>query len=305
MDLEIHAGDSVGLVGESGSGKSSLGRALLRLNDYSAGSVVFDGTDLGSLSRQQMRSLRRRMQLVFQDPYSSLNPRMRVQALLEEPLAIHGIVPRAERADRVRQLLELVSLNPEQASRFPHEFSGGQRQRIGIAQALAVEPEFLVCDEPISALDVSVQAQIINLLMDLRDQLDLTFLFIGHDLDAVRRLCDRVFVMYLGKIVESGTTESVYQNPRHPYTRALLSSSPKPDPVEERTRQRILLTGDLPSPDNIPSGCRFHGRCWLYEQLARPARCRTEEPAAARIDESHTAACHFTDHLDRPGPPNE
>lgn len=297
VDLTIQPGDSVGLVGESGSGKSTLGRALLRLNSYSGGSVSYDGIDLGSVGRRDALALRSRMQLVYQDPFSSLNPRMKVRAILEEPLTIHGLARGKDRARRVQELLAMVSLDPALADRFPHELSGGQCQRVGIAQALAVEPQFLVCDEPVSALDVSVQAQIINLLMDLRDSLDMTFLFIGHDLEIVRRLCDRVFVMYLGKIVESGPTNSVYENPSHPYTRSLLSASPKPDPVAERTRQRIILKGDLPRPDEVQSGCRFRSRCWLYESLGRPERCAIEEPKPFVVESEHTAACHFVDQL--------
>lgn len=297
VDLEIRRGESIGLVGESGSGKSTLGRALLRLHSYASGSVTYDGVDIGSLGRKGVRTLRRKIQMVYQDPFSSLDPRMRVKDIIAESLIIHGIAGDKQRAERVAELLSLVSLDSKLGDRFPHELSGGQCQRVGIAQALAVQPDFLVCDEPVSALDVSVQAQIINLLMDLRDRLDVTFLFIGHDLEVIRRLCDRVFVMYLGKIVEVGPTESVYKNPGHPYTRSLLSASPLPDPVTERTRQRIILEGDLPMPDQIPSGCRFRSRCWLYESLGRPEKCAAEQPEQQPVDDGHTAACHFTDSM--------
>lgn len=293
VDLVIERGECVGLVGESGSGKSTLGRALLRLTKTTRGTLRFDGQDVEALGHRELRRLRRRMQIVYQDPYSSLDPRMTVSQLLAEPLAIHGLFPGRARKRRVEELLDLVALPASVARRYPHEFSGGQRQRIGIAQALAVEPEFIVCDEPVSALDISIQAQIINLLMDLRDQLNLTYLFIGHNLDTVRHISDRVLVMYLGKVVEAAATTDLYESPRHPYTRALLSSSPLPDPVPERERTRIVLHGDPPSPADVPDGCRFRPRCWLYESLGRPERCRAEEPVADTLDDAHAVACHF------------
>jgi oligopeptide/dipeptide ABC transporter ATP-binding protein len=291
VSLSIHAGESVGLVGESGSGKTSLGRAILRLVEWSQGSVVLDGVSLGELSGSKLRAMRKRMQMVLQDPRSSVDPRFRVDRVVAEPLRIHGIASSSGIKARVAELLELVALDGAMARRFPHELSGGQLQRVGIAQALAADPEFLILDEPVSALDVSVQAQIINLLIDLRSRLNLTYLFIGHDLDVVRRVCDRVLVMYLGSVVEAGPVDDVYDNPRHPYTKALLSASPKPDPVAERSRQQILITGERPSPGDIPSGCRFHQTCWLYEQLDRPARCREEAPVMTGTE--HRAACHF------------
>lgn len=294
VNLSIRAGEAVGLVGESGSGKTSLGRAILRLIDWSEGSVVLDGLSLGALNRRSLRAIRKRMQMVLQDPRSSLDPRMRIERIVAEPLRIHRLTDRAQLSDRVDELLGLVALDPAMRRRFPHELSGGQLQRVGIAQALAASPDFLVLDEPVSALDVSVQAQVINLLIDLRERLNLTYLFIGHDLDVVGRVCDRVLVMYLGSVVESGPVTQVYASPRHPYTKALLSASPKPDPVLERSREQILITGERPSPGDIPSGCRFHQTCWLYEQLDRPERCRSETPAMVG-NTLHVAACHFQD----------
>jgi oligopeptide transport system ATP-binding protein len=300
VSFEIHRGETLGLVGESGSGKSSLGRALLRIHEPTRGRVRFDGQDLSRLDRRSIRELRQRMQLIYQDPYSSLNPKMRVGRILAEPLTIHRLGSKKERDARVLELLEMVALDPEYAARFPHELSGGQRQRVGIAEALSVGPDFVVCDEPVSSLDVSVQAQVLNLLMDLRDALHLTLLFIAHDLSTVRQISHRVAVMYLGQIVEVGLTKSVFELPRHPYTKALLSAAPKPDPITERTRQRIQLRGDMPSAINPPSGCRFHERCWLYEELDHPRVCREEEPALTPNTVVHRSRCHFADQVTDP-----
>jgi oligopeptide transport system ATP-binding protein len=295
VSFDIHRGETLGLVGESGCGKSTTGRALIRLRNLSGGKVLFDGLDLMGLSREELRLARRRMQIIFQDPYSSLNPRMTVNSIISEPLDTHNLGSKSARQDRVAELLQLVGLNPNYRNRYPHEFSGGQRQRIGVARALAVEPEFIVCDEPISALDVSIQAQVLNLLVELRERFGLTYLFIAHDLSVVRHISDRVGVMYLGKIVEVGPPDLLYSGPGHPYTRALLSAVPIPDPKTERRRKRVILTGDVPSPVNPPPGCRFHTRCWLYERLGRPEVCRTEEPALRIIQPAHQAACHFAE----------
>ncbi|MDG4798371.1 oligopeptide/dipeptide ABC transporter ATP-binding protein [Micromonospora sp. WMMD1082] len=293
VSLTVRAGETLGLVGESGGGKSTLGRALVGLRPPSGGSVRYRGRDLAGAGRRGLRELRRQVQIVFQDPYSSLNPRMRVGDIVAEPLIVHKLVARAERPHRVAELLGLVGLDPVLADRYPDEFSGGQRQRIGIARALAVDPEFIVLDEPISALDVSIQAQILNLLVDLRERLHLTYLFIAHDLSAVRHLSTRVGVMYLGRIVEIGTAEKIYGGPRHPYTQALLSALPVPDPHLERRRERIVLRGDLPSPIHPPPGCHFHPRCWLYESLGRPSRCREEPVELGSVADDHDSACHF------------
>ncbi|HET7415625.1 MAG TPA: oligopeptide/dipeptide ABC transporter ATP-binding protein [Arthrobacter sp.] len=293
VSLEIARGTSVGLVGESGCGKSSLGRGLLGLVARTGGTLDFDGIDLGSVSRRGMRSLRRRMQLVYQDPYSSLDPRMTVEQLLEEPLRIHRTVPRAGRSARVSELLNLVSLDRGKRPKFPHELSGGQRQRVAIAQALASAPEFLVCDEPVSALDVSVQAQIINLLIDLREELGLTFLFIAHDLDIVKHTADRVLVMYLGKVVERGDTRQVFASARHPYTESLLAASPVLSGVREKVMAGPQLHDELPSAANVPTGCRFHPRCWLYQKLGEPEICSKLEPEEAEVALGHSSACHF------------
>ena len=295
VTFAIRRGETLGLVGESGCGKSTIGRALIRLREPTEGTVRFDGTELGSLSRRELRRMRRRMQIIFQDPYSSLNPRMTVGMIISEPLETHGLAKGSEKMDRVRELLRLVGLNPNYTNRYPHEFSGGQRQRIGVARALAVEPEFMVCDEPISALDVSIQAQVLNLLVDLRRQFRLTYLFIAHDLSVVRHISDRVGVMYLGTVVELGPPASIYEAPGHPYTRALLSAVPVPDPKAERKRRRVILTGDVPSPVNPPSGCRFHTRCWLYQRLGQPENCRTENPELRLIAPDQRAACHWAE----------
>jgi oligopeptide transport system ATP-binding protein len=295
VSFDIKRGETFGLVGESGCGKSTTGRAVIRLRNPTSGTVKFDGRDLMSLSREELRRARRRMQIIFQDPYSSLNPRMTVNSIIGEPLETHDLGSKASRQDRVSELLQLVGLNPNYRNRYPHEFSGGQRQRIGVARALAVEPEFIVCDEPISALDVSIQAQVLNLLVELRERFGLTYLFIAHDLSVVRHISDRVGVMYLGKLVEIGPPDLLYAGPGHPYTRALLSAVPIPDPKTERKRKRVILTGDVPSPVNPPPGCRFHTRCWLYERLGRPEVCRTEEPPLRLIQPQHQAACHFAE----------
>jgi oligopeptide transport system ATP-binding protein len=296
VDLELTRGETLGLVGESGCGKSTLARLMMGLIPVSGGSVEFEGQDITKLSRSGMRPLRREMQMIFQDPYGSLNPRRRVGSIIGEPFAIHKIADGAERTRRVKELMELVGLNPEHYNRFPADFSGGQRQRIGVARALALRPKLLVCDEPVSALDVSIQAQVINLLDDLQDELGLSYIFIAHDLSVVRHVADRLAVMYLGKIVEVGDSEGLYTAPRHPYTNALLSAVPLADPDRADQRKRLVLRGDVPSPVNPPSGCRFHPRCPKAQQ-----RCVDEEPllmadphpTGAPADVPDLAACHF------------
>jgi oligopeptide transport system ATP-binding protein len=292
----VRRGETLGLVGESGCGKSTIGRAMIRLRDATSGSVRFDGVDLTTLDAGQLRKYRRRMQIIFQDPYGSLDPRMTVGSIIAEPIETHDLASGEAKDERIRDLLRLVGLDPNYVKRYPHEFSGGQRQRIGVARALAVEPEFIVCDEPISALDVSIQAQVLNLLTDLRTRLGLTYLFVAHDLSVVKHISDRVAVMYLGKIVELGPPEKLYAAPGHPYTRALLSAVPVPDPVAERKRKRVILKGDVPSPVNPPPGCRFHTRCWLYERLGQPEDCRTIDPPLTPVADvsDHVAACHYS-----------
>ena len=296
ITFEVRRGETLGLVGESGCGKSTTGRALIRLREPTEGKVRFDGQELTSLKPEPLRRLRRRMQIIFQDPYGSLDPRMTVGSIISEPIDTHKLAKGEEKRARVAELLKLVGLDPTYVNRYPHEFSGGQRQRIGVARALAVEPEFIVCDEPISALDVSIQAQVLNLLTDLRDRLGLTYLFIAHDLSVVKHISDRVAVMYLGKIVEIGPPDVIYAAPGHPYTRALLSAVPVPDPTLERKRRRVILTGDVPSPANPPAGCRFHTRCWLYEKLGKPENCRTIDPPLRAVGgEDQAAACHYAE----------
>jgi oligopeptide/dipeptide ABC transporter ATP-binding protein len=291
VSFDLHAGETLGLVGESGCGKTTTGRCLLRLIEPTAGDVRYDGRAVTGAPARELRSLRREMQIVFQDPYSSLNPRLTVGSMLAEPLHIHGLARGEAARDRVAELLELVGLSPDHARRYPHEFSGGQRQRIGIARALAVRPRLLVLDEPVSALDVSIQAQIVNLLADLQRELALTYLFVAHDLAVVEHISTRVAVMYLGRIVELADRDTLYRDARHPYTRSLLSAVPVPDP--DRRSQRIVLAGDVPSPASPPSGCRFHPRCPLAAQLGELPRCSSEDPALREVAPGHWVACHF------------
>jgi len=288
ISFYIKKGETLGLVGESGCGKTTTGRCILQLYEDMKGKVVFDGIDLTQLKREQMRRMRRDMQLIFQDPFASLDPRMTAGDIIGEPLKVHNLARGKQYKDQVAELFRMVELEPYMSDRYPHEFSGGQRQRIGIARALAVRPKFVVCDEPVSALDVSIQAQIITLLERLRDELNLTYLFIAHDLSVVRNISDRVAVMYLGKIMEITNSDELYANPLHPYTIALLSAVPIPDPVVDRTRERIILTGDVPSPINPPPGCPFNPRC--HQAIDR---CREETPELRLIGEEHWAACHL------------
>jgi oligopeptide/dipeptide ABC transporter ATP-binding protein len=301
LDLDLYPGEVLGLVGESGCGKSTTGRAILNLQPATSGSVVFQGRELVGLDRKNMRPLRRDIQIVFQDPYASLNPRLPVFDIVAEPLVIHGLTKNdKELRERVRQLVEMVGLNPEHTNRYPAEFSGGQRQRIGIARALALEPKVLVLDEPVSALDVSIQAGVINLLDDLRTRLNLSYLFIAHDLSVVRHISDRVAVMYLGKIIEVADRDTLFERPAHPYTQALLSAIPLPDPRRERERKRIIISGDVPSPANPPSGCRFRTRCQKFAHELNDSErqlCIDQEPLLEDRGAGHPNACHYAQPL--------
>src|SRR5258707_2210671 len=296
ISFSIERGKTLGLVGESGSGKTTIGRTIIRLYKPTSGQILFGNEDLAASKGEQLRPIRRRIQMIFQDPYASLNPRFTIGSLIAEPMYIFNVASRAEIRERTEELLKVVGLRSEYIDRYPHEFSGGQRQRIAVARALAINPEFVVADEPVSALDVSIRAQVLNLLQNLQRQFNLTYLFVSHDLSVVRHVADRIAVMYLGKIVEMSDRDELYRAPKHPYTRALLSAVPIPDPQIKKRRQRIILSGDLPSPINIPSGCRFHTRCPMAQQI-----CREIEPVfEATEGREHFAACHFSQDVESP-----
>ncbi|MEP7040822.1 MAG: oligopeptide/dipeptide ABC transporter ATP-binding protein [Chloroflexota bacterium] len=303
VSFTIRRGETLGLVGESGCGKTTVGRLLLRLIEPTAGRILFggkEGVDITRLSGRDLQPFRRRMQIIFQDPYASLDPRSPIGTAIGEGLRIHGIGTRSEQADKVAGMMKLVGLQPYHARRYPHEFSGGQRQRIGIARALVLEPDLLVCDEPVSALDVSIQAQVLNLLRSLQRELGLTYLFVAHNMGVVEHISDRVAVMYLGALTEVASAADTYRSPLHPYTIALLSAVPSTDPTARAKRRRIILVGDVPSPVNPPSGCRFHTRCWLRQQLGNPERCVTERPELRVLRPDHGVACHFAEELTEP-----
>jgi len=290
VSFQVFHGETLGLVGETGCGKTTVGRTMMRLYEPTAGEIIFDGVDLASLGEKDLRGARAKMQMIFQDPYASLNPRMTVGSIVRAPLDVHSKMSKKEKHDRIQELLDIVGLNPDFVNRYPHEFSGGQRQRIGIARALALEPELIVCDEPISSLDVSIQAQVVNLLEELQKEIGLTYVFIAHDLSMVRHISDRMAVMYLGKIMELADRDEIYLNAAHPYTQALMSAVPIPDPDAAETSKRIILDGDIPNPKNPPMGCNFNTRCPIAKE-----RCFVEDPEYREIEKDHWVACHFAE----------